>query len=68
MKDSLKKAFPACLGSSIAVTAVQFFRHPDIWGISDLLFNFAFIFIVTTMIVSLCFWGYSHIAKRNKGK
>ena len=63
MKDNLKMAFPACLGSSVAVTLVQVFRYPGIWGVGDLLFNFAIIFIVTTIIVSLCFWVYSHITK-----
>ena len=66
MKDSIKKAFPACFGSSFAATLVQFFWRFGTMGISDFLFTFVIVLIITTMIVSLCFWIYGHITKKGR--
>ena len=67
MKDYIKKAFPFCFVSSFIGTFVQSFMHLGVMGIVDFLFTFVIVLIITTMIVSLWFWIYGHIAKK-KGK
>ena len=61
MGKHLKKAIPACIGSSIAVTVVSYFRYPDLWDIGDLILNLVVTFVVTTIAVSICFWIVSRM-------
>lgn len=56
MGKYIKQAIPACLGASAAVTFISYFRHPDLWGIGDLMLNLFVTFVVTTIAVSICFF------------
>ena len=64
MKKYIKKAIPGCLGSSLAVVAVQSFNYLGVWKLWDFIVNFLFTFIVTTVIVSVCLWLWSKIKRK----
>jgi len=61
MGKYIKAAIPSSIGSSVAVSLVTYFRHPDSWGIVDLMINVLFVFIITTVAVSLGFWLISRM-------
>ena len=60
-KKYIKKVIPACIGSSIAVTFVSYFRYPGLWDIGDLILNLLVTFVVTAIAVSICFWIVSRM-------
>ncbi len=66
MKESIRKVFPACLGSCFAVMLVELFRHPGVRGIGDFLLKYLITCVVTTAIVSLCHWAFGRLSKRKK--
>lgn len=64
MGKYLKSIVPACIGSSLALSLLNYFRHPGLWSLGELLLNFLFMFLVTLAIVSLCFWIWSRLKRK----
>jgi len=53
VKNYIMRVVLPCLGASLGVTLINFFRN-SAWNVGDILSNFAFTFIFTTIIVSVC--------------
>lgn len=59
MGKYIKPVIPGCIGASVAVTFVEYFRHPDLWGIGGFILALLFTFIGTTIFASICFLLYT---------
>ena len=66
MRTCIKKTVPGCLGASIAVTAVEFFRNQEMWTISNLVVNFVCMFIVTTVIVTVLAFVWKYVVENKR--
>ena len=64
MGKYIKTVIPGCIGASVAVTFAEYFRHPDLWRIGDFIVNLFFIFIVATIIASICFWTWARMKRK----
>ena len=64
MKNSVRMAALPCLGSCIAATIVEYFRHPGVWGAGEVLWNFFLTYIITTTIVSFAIWVWMRIKQK----
>jgi len=56
MGPYIKKAAPACVGSSFVVSFAQFFLRPGVWKIGDFIVTFITTYIFTTIVISACLW------------
>ena len=67
MKNAIRKSVPPCLGSCLAVSVVQLFRHMGVWTADDFVINFILTFLITSLIVTPCGWLWGRI-RGAKGK
>ncbi len=67
MKNYIMRVVLPCLGSSLGVTLINAFRN-SAWNAGDILSNFAFTFIFTTIVVSVCVGSWTCIRRNRQQK
>lgn len=61
MGPYIKKAAPACVGSSFGASFAQFFLRPGTWKIGDFVITFVVTYIITTIVISAYLWVRARI-------
>ena len=61
MGPYIKKAAPACIGSSFGASLAQFFLRPGTWKTGDFVITFVVTYIITTIVISAYLWVRARI-------